>query len=276
MDTLHSLIQLQSQDGARATLSLKGGQVCSWVTASGYDALYMSPQADWSEDAAIRGGIPVVFPQFSNEGPMIKHGFARISQWQLVEQDHLTDGRNRAVLTLHDNEATRAIWPHSFMLILVITLGGETLDIEWRVANVGSEAFIFTAALHNYFNTDIFQTQVTGVEGKRFLDAANHRQTGQAAASPLTFDGETDCFFFDATVPAVLHQPGHRLTVERTGFTDVVVWNPWAELSAKIVDLPDDAYRHYVCIEPAVIEKPVSLAPGVQWKSSQRLTHHTE
>ena len=44
---------------------LHGGQVTSWVPAStGTDALFLSRQATWRPDRAIRGGIPVCFPWF--------------------------------------------------------------------------------------------------------------------------------------------------------------------------------------------------------------------
>ena len=52
---------------------------------------------------------------------------------------------------------------------------------------------------------------------------------------------------------------------------DVVVWNPGEKLSAAIADLPDDGFRHYVCVEAASINQPVLLAPGAQWAGWQQL-----
>ena len=39
------LLQLQAPDGARATLSLLGGQLLSWITPDGLERFYLSPQA---------------------------------------------------------------------------------------------------------------------------------------------------------------------------------------------------------------------------------------
>ena len=48
------------------------------------DLLYVSPELG-AGSQAVRGGIPVLFPQFADRGPLKKHGFARDLPWQLVE-----------------------------------------------------------------------------------------------------------------------------------------------------------------------------------------------
>ena len=52
------------------------------MPAGGEDWLYLSPQADYSPGASIRGGVPVVFPQFSGMGPLPKHGLVRTMTWE--------------------------------------------------------------------------------------------------------------------------------------------------------------------------------------------------
>lgn len=54
------------------------------------------------------------------------------------------------------------------------------------------------------------------------------------------------------------------MSLQQVGFPDVVVWNPWIQGSANIADLEDNAYQHFVCIESAMIEKPVTLGAGAQ------------
>jgi glucose-6-phosphate 1-epimerase len=36
--------------------------------------------------------------------------------------------------------------------------------------------------------------------------------------------------------------------------------------------MPDDGYRRMLCIEAAVIDKPVTLAPGEAWSGRQLLS----
>lgn len=48
----------------------------------------MSKNAVFAPPKAIRGGVPVCFPQFSNFGPLgQQHGFVRNKQWRLVESN---------------------------------------------------------------------------------------------------------------------------------------------------------------------------------------------
>ena len=51
--------------------------------------------------------------------------------------------------------------------------------------------------------------------------------------------------------------------MEKQGSPSTVVWNPWAEKAAALADLPDDGFRHFVCIEAAIAnERQVVVAPG--------------
>ena len=56
-----------------------------------------------------------------------------------------------------------------------------------------------------------------------------------------------------------------------TGFADVVVWNPGAELAARLPDLPDDDWRQMLCVEAAAIGKPVEVLPGECWIGRQTI-----
>ena len=73
-------IRLHS-DGATALVALHGAHVLSWQPADGRERLFLSDRAVFDGQAAIRGGIPVVFPQFAERGPLRKHGFARTAPW---------------------------------------------------------------------------------------------------------------------------------------------------------------------------------------------------
>src|SRR5688572_7125484 len=77
-------LRLNAADGAVAEISLHGAHVLSWQPSPGRERLYMSPRASFAEGAAIRGGIPVIFPQFGGRGSMLKHGFARLLDWRYV------------------------------------------------------------------------------------------------------------------------------------------------------------------------------------------------
>jgi glucose-6-phosphate 1-epimerase len=51
-------------EGAEARVALHGATVLSFRTAAGTDALFVSAEAVMNGVKPIRGGIPLVFPQF--------------------------------------------------------------------------------------------------------------------------------------------------------------------------------------------------------------------
>ena len=63
--------------GDSALVALQGAHVLSWVSG-GRERLFLSPANHWDGRTAIRGGIPVCFPQFNARGGLPRHGFARL------------------------------------------------------------------------------------------------------------------------------------------------------------------------------------------------------
>ena len=63
-------LRLATASGARAVVALHGAQVLSWAPPGGEERLYLSPKAVFDGHSAVRGGIPVCFPQFADLGPL--------------------------------------------------------------------------------------------------------------------------------------------------------------------------------------------------------------
>jgi glucose-6-phosphate 1-epimerase len=61
------------------------------------------------------------------------------------------------------------------------------------------------------------------------------------------------------------------VVVEGEGFPDVVLWNPGREKGRALSDLGPDEYRRMLCVEAAVVGKPVHLAAGARWAGRQHL-----
>jgi glucose-6-phosphate 1-epimerase len=262
---------LAAADGARAEVYLHGGQVTSWIPAGGEERLFLSSTSGFQLDATIRGGIPVIFPQFGSFGPLEKHGFAREMEWELLKAEK-QDSRFRAVFQLFDDEASRLIWPHAFQCQLAVTISGQQLETSLSVVNSGKEPFEFTGALHTYFRIgDIHETVIEGLGGLPFLDTVGGLTQRVQAEQNLSFVAETDRIFYHAPSRVILREPGRALVVEMNGFEDVVVWNPWIGLGSRLQDLEPDGYRRFVCIEAARIGNPVKLDPGQSWSGSQTL-----
>jgi len=272
-------LALQAPDGARAVVTLHGGHVVSWVPSGrgGDEQLYLSPRSSFTSGQPIRGGVPVVFPQFSDRGPLPRHGFARTRNWRRVTSRDAADGDGAAmlVLRLSDDTQTRAAWPHGFALELHVRLQHSALHISLECSNTGSTNWAFSAALHTYLRVhDSALASVAGLGGHRYHDAVDRQDKVQHNAL-LPMRGEIDRVYAGVGQPLQLHDGGARapraIQVTQTGFDDVVVWNPGAARCAALADMPADGYRRMVCIEAVRITRPVALAPGQTWSGEQRL-----
>lgn len=262
-------LTLHSPGGASAQVCPYGAHVLGWRPAGAtHDRLFLSAASRYAPGCAIRGGIPVIFPQFSGFGPLPKHGFARHLVWTARPREESA----RLAFDLRDTPATRALWPHAFEADLSIVLGDDTLATSLSVRNTGTAACDFTAALHTYLAVDdIAEVRVRGLQGRPFLDATDAMREALETRSALRFDGEFDRVFVGVPNAVVLEEKAVRLTIGRVGFPDLVIWNPGAEKAAALTDMETGSYRRMLCIEPAVFNPPVRLAPGGMWTGTQVL-----
>ena len=262
-------IMLRSPIGDEAEVTAYGGHVLSWRTADGVERLYLSSRSEFRSGVAIRGGVPVIFPQFSLEGPLPRHGFARTAIWDAEPSDNPA----QRTFTLRDNEATRAIWPQQFVAQITVGLMANALHIGLRVQNIGASAFTFTAALHTYFQVnEIAQTRVLGLRGVTYRDSAAGGMVHEEKDAAIKIEGEVDRIYLNAPAQVTLQADANSaLTVAQTGFQDMVVWNPGPERCAQLKDMPPEGYRHMLCIEAARIGQPVMLAAGQSWEGWQKI-----
>lgn len=247
-------VRLQGPSGDTVTVLLRGAQVISWVDARGVERLYCSPTSRLNGPLAVRGGVPVIFPQFSGRGPLMRHGFARMRGWTLLPTDASTPEPSVS-LQLQNAVDDEPQWPHACVCTLTVSLLPQGLRMTLAIENTGDTAFPFHAALHTYLAVgDVTQAVLTGVlpEG-----------------APLSLREPIDHIFEAVAGPVQLQSPLGALQLVQAGLGDVVVWNPGS--AARLVDLPDQGYLQFVCVEAAAVIQPVVLAPGTQWQGSQTL-----
>ena len=276
MNTEPSSITLQSPDGASAQLSLHGGHLLSWRPAGASEQLYLSPRSEFAPGKAIRGGVPVCFPQFSERGTLPKHGFARTLPWELVQQQQGKDDA-LAVMRLRDSDATRAIWPHAFELELSVRVGGRSLDIELACENTGDAPLQFTAALHTYLRVgDLDAVSVEGLAGLRYFDSIKQAEALQRMDLLLTGEKgvlDLDRIYFGVKErPLLVAEDRRQVVIRQQGFEDAVVWNPGPERCAKLADMPPEGWSEMLCVEAACIGRPVELPAGESWVGRQSLS----
>jgi glucose-6-phosphate 1-epimerase len=268
-----SVVTLRADDGAFAEIHRHGAHVTSWRPAGdAEDRLYLSPRSDFGPSAAIRGGVPVIFPQFAAEGPLPRHGFARTSRWSLGCIAREADGTAEAELVLHDDAETRAVWDVAFNAVLAVSVIARQLAITLCVQNVGDRTFSFTAALHTYLRVhDVGQTEIHGLCGTRYR-VSGDRTLVLDDADHIVPSDYLDRVYVGAPSRLELRERDRAMVLESEGFPDAVVWNPGRERAAALHDLEPGGERRFVCIEAAAVQTPVTLGAGRQWSGTQTLT----
>ena len=267
---------IRTLDGARARVQLDGAQVTSWIPAGATDdRLFVSSRAEYGPGVSVRGGIPICFPQFGPFGPLPQHGFARHTRWALVDDSRAEQGALQLRLTESDLSPSRpaserAAWPHAFAADLLVEVSGSALTLTLSVTNTGTMPFTFTAALHPYFAVrDAFATSVHGLTGLVYRDALLAGAERLERNDSLEVTGPLDRIYYGAPDILELREPHRTLHIEKSGFTDAVVWNPGATGTSSRRDFAPGDEQHLLCVEAAQVRTPITLAPGARWDGRQ-------
>lgn len=212
-------------------LAAFGGQLLQ-AELAGQELFYRSP---WPAlpGAALRGGVPVLFPQFAGNGPLPKHGFARNRDWVVTRR---TADCCEAQLELRPEPG----WPHAARLRLVVATA-EALVVTLSIENVGASVFAFSGGLHPYWRVhDIRACEVEGLA----LEGLGLRVVDEWHA---------------VTTPLLLTDGARRVRLTQSGFDGWQAWNP-GEAHA-LPDLPPEDWCRFLCLEPIVMV-PRTLLPG--------------
>ncbi|KAK1686197.1 hypothetical protein QYE76_047045 [Lolium multiflorum] len=275
-------VVLREVRGNSVEVYLYGGHVTSWKDEHGEELLFVSNKAIFKPPKAIRGGIPICFPQFSNFGHLEAHGFARNRTW-IVDTDPPpfpvpVSSRAYIDLILKPTEEDLKIWPHSFEYRLRIALGpGGDLMLTSRIRNSNADAksFTFTFAYHTYFSiSDISEIRVEGLETLDYLDNLQDRARFTEQGDAIVFESELDRIYLGtpSKIAIIDHEKKRTFVVRKGGLPDAVVWNPWDKKAKAMSDFGDDEYKRMVCVEAAAIEKPITLKPGEEWTGKLELS----
>ncbi|KAJ6857102.1 glucose-6-phosphate 1-epimerase [Populus alba x Populus x berolinensis] len=273
-------VVLRGPRGSSAEVYLYGGHVTSWRNDHGEELLFVSSKAIFKPPKAIRGGIPICFPQFGSHGSLEQHGFARNKFWSIDTDPppFPTNSKSFIDLILKPSEEDMQKWPHSYEFRLRVALGpGGDLMLTSRVRNTNTDGkpFTFAFAYHTYFSvSDISEVRVEGLETLDYFDNLQNKERFTEQGDALTFESEVDKIYLSTpTKIAILdHEKKRTLVLRKEGIPDAVVWNPWDKKAKTMTDFGDDEYMHMLCVEAAAVEKPITLKPGEEWKGRLELS----
>lgn len=170
------LIVLRNQRGDKAKVSLPEGQITSWRNARGEEFLFTSAKITRSAKA-MRGGIPVCFPQLGASASLEANGLTRSRGWTidkdpppLKQKDYQEISYIDLLLKPSENDLIR--WPHSFEFRLRVCLASDgNLGMISRIRNIDSKPFSFSFGYHTYLSvSDISEVRIEGLENVDYLD----------------------------------------------------------------------------------------------------------
>jgi glucose-6-phosphate 1-epimerase len=253
------LVDIESS-GSRATLSLFGGQVISFIPgADARERLYLSDRAILDGSKSIRGGIPVCWPWFGAHpggSSLPAHGFVRNRRWAVSSRESSPDAIS---VILKPENAAGPGFNGTAELRLEILLA-DTLTLRLVTINTGQAAFPLSCALHSYFAVgDITKTSLTGLTG-RYSDKTRNWQHFDTP-TPYRFSEETDRIHLQAAPEVMISSPLGDTRVASAGHDSIVVWNPWARCAENFTDMGPTGYREMLCVETALTQGRL-LGPG--------------
>jgi len=279
VETGHGLVKVAiSLNGMAGELYLQGAQLSAWQPSGERPVLFTSPNSSFAPGRAIRGGTPIIFPWFgacryAQGAP--QHGFARTALWHLDGVE--TVGHESVTLTfsLGDGDVGSPFWPEPFRAIYTVVFA-QTLSLRLAVQNRATHPIVFEEALHTYFAiSDITGIAISGLAGTTYIDKTDSARRKPQTAALLTITAETDRIYLDTPGECGIEDRGwrRRIVIEKDGAASSVVWNPWAEKAAAMVDLGDPAWRGMVCVETGnIADNEVRLAADGEHQMSTAIS----
>mmetsp|Transcript_27693 Transcript_27693/g.41204 ORF Transcript_27693/g.41204 Transcript_27693/m.41204 type:complete len:299 (-) Transcript_27693:209-1105(-) len=290
---------VHTKSGAKAAVHPYGATVTSYQTSSGREMLFVSSTAILDGTKAIRGGIPLVFPQFGQpDTSMPQHGFLRNNTWKVGDSYDNEDAAGcDFTLALSDVVNSRGgKWNIGDTVLdcfvtLSVKVEPESLTTTLKVKNTGGTSeFDFQTLFHTYYKVnggaalDKDRCHVSGLGGYNVQD----KVTGMKYAL-----GEDDVVFIDRETDRIYSPPSGKVAVDvviqtgtdgssaklhASGSVDgkavavsAVVWNPHAEKAKSMGDFTDSQYHDMICVEPGILDFP-KLECGKEAEFTQVIT----
>lgn len=234
--------------------------------------MFVSRDAIQDGSKAIRGGIPLVFPQFGQPDPaMPQHGFLRTNFWSFDENsayDNEAEAGVRYSLRLEDVHNSRGgPWDENTKFdckcVYSIKISGSKMTTTLEILNTGGESFAFQTLQHTYLKVegrsaqDPNQCFVEGLDRYSVSDKITNQEYVWES-KPVTIPDNVDRVY---TPPTGIEDmdvvvgigEGKILRVTACGTLNgistpvsCVVWNPYKEKAAAMGDFGNDQVRDSV------------------------------
>jgi len=298
MSSNSPIVVTHSDSGASVSIHPFGATITSFKNGDGKETLFVSRDAITNGTKAIRGGIPICFPQFGQPDKTYpQHGFMRNNYWTLVSGSKFDneDGAGCELeIKLGDVVNSRGgKWDVGTTLgvtcKLYVKVDSKSMTNTMTMSNTGTEDFDFQALFHTYYNVSLSSAlhkdkcYVKGLAGY----AAYDKFTGSKYTlghDSVTIDCPTDRVYtplggkMDLNV-FVAAGPDNFFSLKANGNVDGtgvpisgVVWNPHRENAEKMGDFGSDQYVDMICVEPGMLSNVPNLRGGKSATFTQIIT----
>lgn len=280
---------VHTKSGATCRIYPYGAHLTSYRTSAGKELLFLSRDAILDGSKAIRGGIPLCFPQFGQpDKSMPQHGFLRNNYWTEVSGSRIDNDDSAGVsmeLCLTDAIHSRGgCWGMDTTLNVKCTytvkIDGSGFVTTIEMENIGNEGWDFQVLLHNYFlvqdgmalNSNICNIQ--GLEGYAVDDKVSGDKFVQCSQPVSLRDKLFDRVYTppEGTIDLSLiisTNPMNTLSLSACGEVDGkkvcvsgVVWNPYKDNAKAMADFGDDQYVDMICVEPGLLSGVPTVEKG--------------
>jgi len=248
----------------------------------------------------VRGGVPIVFPQFGRpDKDMPQHGFLRRNYWK-NENVFSTEEEAGCDFTLDLKDVVEArgekgIWSKDGGVGIncscryQVRINADKLITKLIVQNTGTFEFKYQTLYHNYFRVNAKALELTSVQGFQGYSVEN-RVTDESSwvqdQNPIKIDCEVDRLYtppssknvLDVVISTGEDKPKLLLKSYATANgaevpVSAVIWNPFVEKSKTMSDFHDDEYLEMIGVEPGVVDVDnKGLAIGAQLAFTQEIT----
>ncbi len=268
--------ELRRRSGAALDVQLHGAHATSWVDSTRKERLFMSDDAVYESDTPLRGGIPLIFPQFG-PGEITSHGFVRRSHWHVLSTQTDADQTSLTLEITQDSLSPkyRREWPHAFRIQQEFVLTDTELKLVFKVTNTDTSAFHFTHGFHTYLQIhEINKTKVTGFSDLEYMDQLREHQQFTENRKEAVISEHTDRRYQNIPEVISIHDSssGDTIYIKTENCSDAFFWNPWEDGEQGFKDLTPGSYKEFVCVEPGNMQHPISLAPGESFTAVQTLS----
>lgn len=222
-----------------ALIALQGAHLLQWRPSSQQESvLWLSDVEPFELGKAIRGGIPLCYPWFNQQGGTPAHGYARITLWKLADYCLKPQEVTLTFQLLDEAGEVEAEMQMRF-----------SERCELRFTHFRDEAV--QLAMHSYF-------QVSDIENLSLLNLPTLRYNFALAEEEnlpevQKVNDRIDAIYaVEEKSQAVIKDKARQIQLTQQNASDMVLWNP-GEKGAS--GMKGGANRQMLCLETARIRK---------------------